>query len=115
MIYFYGHNSPQDNVEYYKLQLSILAEQVQRRLAIDVDARTSGIIINTCGWVDAAGFDVILHIIRAFQIDVVLVMNQDKLHSNLLSTFEQPAWIADGFKRSVVKLPASGGVVKRVL
>ncbi len=91
-----------------------MADQVQRRLAIDNDARASGIIINTCGWIDAAGFDIILHIIKAFQVDIVLVMNQDKLYSNLVSTFEQPSWVADGFKRAVVKLPASGGVVKRV-
>lgn len=114
LVYFYGHNSPQDNIEHYKLQVSILAEQVQRRLAIDADARSSGIIINTCGWIDAAGFDVILHIIRAFAVDIVLVMNQDKLYSNLVSTFEQPTWLSDGFKRAVVKLPASGGVVTRV-
>eukprot|EP01033_Poteriospumella_lacustris_P013507 gene13507-9664_t len=40
-------------------------------------------------------------------------MNQDKLYSNLVSTFEQPTWLSDGFKRAVVKLPASGGVVTR--
>lgn len=97
------------------MQVTVLAEQVQRRLDRDVDTRSSGLIINTCGWIDGAGFDVLLHCVKAFKADVVLVMHQDKLYANLLSTFDSPAWTADGIKRAVVRLPSSAGVVNRVM
>ncbi len=86
-----------------------MAAQVERRMAKDEDASTSGVIINTCGWVEGAGFDIILHCIKAFSADVVLVMNHDKLYSNLVSSLD-----GVGTKTVVVKLPASGGIVSRV-
>ena len=65
-----------------------------------------GIIVNTCGWIDGPGYDVILHCIQTLSIDVVLVMSHDRLYSSLLSS------VAEGV--TVVKLAHSGGVVQRV-
>jgi polyribonucleotide 5'-hydroxyl-kinase len=78
------------------------------RLDKDVDARASGIIINTCGWVDGEGYNLILHCIQEFNVDVVLVMDQDKLYSSLSSHLA-----AKGDNVTVVMLPRSGGVVTR--
>jgi polyribonucleotide 5'-hydroxyl-kinase len=89
--------------------VGILANQVEKRLSKDEDANASGIIINTCGWIDGPGFDIILYIIKAFSIDVVLVMNHDKLYSMLGSAVD-----AQDNKPVIVQLPSSGGVVSRV-
>ena len=78
------------------------------RLARDVDARASGILVNTCSWTDSDGYALLLHTIDALSIDVVLVMAQDKLYSNLVSA------LGGNKAVTVVKLPKSGGVVTKV-
>jgi polyribonucleotide 5'-hydroxyl-kinase len=95
--------------------ISILSKQVHSRLEKDVDAKSSGIIVNTCGWIDGAGYDVIVQIIKEFHIDVVLVMNNDKLYSTLMSSSNEIfSSLPNNSKPVVVKLPSSGGVVHRV-
>ena len=84
-----------------------MATRINERLSRDIDAQSSGIIVNTCGWIDAEGYDLLLHAIKAFSIDIVLVMNHDKLYSNLVTSL-------DSSVTTTVKLPRSGGVVQRV-
>eukprot|EP01041_Mallomonas_annulata_P001478 gene1477-2841_t len=105
LVYFFGHISPRDNVELYKYFISSLASRVNERLDKDMDARASGVIINTCGWVEGAGYDILRYCVEAFAVDVVLVMGDDRLHFSL--TADLPENI------TVVKLPRSGGVVER--
>lgn len=89
--------------------VSMLANQVDKRLAKDEDANASGVIINTFGWVEGAGLDILQHCIKVFGVDIVLVMNHDKLFSHLTSTLD-----GVGTRTIVVKLPSSGGLVTRV-
>lgn len=109
LVYFHGYTNPKDNIELYKTLISNVAGKIDDRLARDEDARSSGIVVNTTGWIDGDGFTLLLHAIQALTIDVVLVMGQDKLYSNLVTAL-------DGAAKSttVVKLPRSGGVVSRV-
>lgn len=112
LVYFHGHTAPKDNIDLYKTLVSTLAEKVNQRLDRDADTKASGIIVNTCGWVDGAGLDVLLHCIKALSINIVLVVNNDKLFSTLSSNMDQPSNKSAGV--TVVKLPVSGGVVTRV-
>jgi polyribonucleotide 5'-hydroxyl-kinase len=102
---YFGHTSPKDNVDLYKSMVTNLAEKVNLKLANDMDARSSGIFVNTTGFIDGEGFDVLKHCIEAFSIDIVLVMGHDRLYSSLSSSL--PPNVA------LVKLPHSGGVVQR--
>lgn len=104
--YFFGHAHPKDNIDLYNKFVDILAAQVRARLDADVDCRSSGVIVSTMGWVDSGSSDLIQHLIRAFNIDVILVMNHDKLFSTLSGLNAQGI--------TVVKLPTSGGVVRKV-
>lgn len=113
LVYFFGHNSPKDNIDLYKMMITNLSKQVNRRLDKDIDAKSSGIIVNTTGWIDGAGLDIILHIIKEFSIDVILVMNNDKLFSTLNSSHFDTSNNSNN-KPIVVKLPSSGGIVQRV-
>ena len=106
LVYYFGHNSPTDNVKLYSQLVQTLASRIDSRLDKDVDARASGIIINTTAWNDAASYDVLLQCIQAFSVDVVLVMGHDKLYSKFSTDV--------GDHVTVVKLPKSGGVVERV-
>lgn len=78
-------------------------------MARDLDARASGLIVNTCGWIDGDGFPVLMHAIHALSIDIVLVVGHDKLYSNFMTALE-----GNGRNVTVVKLPRSGGVVTKV-
>merc|ERR1719422_1525574 len=65
----------------------------------------SGVIINTCGWVQAEGYDQIKHIAQAFEVDVIIVLDQERVYNSLVK--EMP-----GFVKTVLQ-PKSGGVVSR--
>lgn len=86
--------------------MSTLASKVNERLSKDVDAKSSGIIVNTCGIFESLGHDVITSIIQLLSIDIVLVMGSDKVYSSLTSNLPHEAAI-------IVTLPRSGGVVNR--
>lgn len=88
LTYFYGQNSPKENVELYKQVVSNLAAKINLRLEKDVDAKVSGLIVNTCGLTEGVGFDILLHCVQALSIDVVLVMSHDKLYSSLISSLD---------------------------
>lgn len=66
--------------------------------------KTSGIIINTCGWVKGEGYRSLLHAAEEFQVDVIFVLDQERLYNELLR--DVPG------KVKVVLLPKSGGVVE---
>ena len=50
-----------------------------------VQVGASGMVINTMGFIDGAGYDLLLHSIQALKADVVLVLGQDRLFSQLHS------------------------------
>lgn len=69
---------------------------------VDCLARTSGVIINTCGWVKGGGYKQLLHAATAFEVDVILVLDQERLYNELVR--DMPSFV------KVVFLPKSGGV-----
>ncbi len=105
LIYSLGHTSPKDHAELYNKLVSILAGKVKDRLERDAELRSSGIIVNTCGYIEDEGYDILLKCIQSFAIDIVLVMGHDRLYSSLCSSLKDSLVI--------VKLPLSGGVVKK--
>lgn len=108
-MFFHGYTHPKENPELYKTLITNVGHRVNDRLARDLDARSSGIIVNTCGWIDEEGFPTLMHAIGALGIDIVLVVGHDKLYSTFTTA------LADSGKNvTVVKLPRSGGVVTRV-
>ena len=42
-------------------------------------------VVNTMGWVDGLGYELLLHAVAALRADVVLVVGQDRLYSQLSS------------------------------
>lgn len=65
----------------------------------------SGIIINTCGWVKGGGYKHLLHMVKAFDVGIILVLDQERLYNELLRDAKSPT--------KVLFLPKSGGVVER--
>ncbi|KOC64300.1 Protein CLP1 like protein [Habropoda laboriosa] len=75
------------------------------RLQANKKARVSGIVINTCGWVKGDGYKLLTHAAQAFEVDAILILDQERLYNELVR--DMPDFV------KVVFLPKSGGVVER--
>ena len=104
LVFFYGHATP-TQAELYKQFLSALAAVVMKRFIASPASKTAGAIINTAGWVDGAGYDLLLHMAHTFQCDVVLTVGHERLYADLKADARLTS--------TVVKLSRSGGVIGR--
>lgn len=67
-----------------------------------VSVKSSGVIINTIGWVKARGYQHLTHVVQAFKVDIILVLDQERLFNELVR--DMPSFV------KVALLPKSGGV-----
>ncbi|KAF9898770.1 Cleavage polyadenylation factor subunit clp1 [Lobosporangium transversale] len=106
LAYYYGLPSPKDNVKLYNMLMARLAQSVDKRLQEDQAARRSGIVIDTNGLIDATGYEIIANCIKAFSVDVIIVLGHERLYSDMRRLHQKT-------DVSVIKLTKSGGVVER--
>jgi len=105
-VFFYGHASP-NQTEIYKQLIDRLAAVITKRLEVSADSRHSGLIINSCGWIEGTGYDLILYLAEKFNVNVILVLGHARLANDLKEDQRlNPTCI-------VTKLPRSEGVVSR--
>eukprot|EP00535_Pseudo-nitzschia_heimii_P010264 CAMPEP_0197192114 /NCGR_PEP_ID=MMETSP1423-20130617/24568_1 /TAXON_ID=476441 /ORGANISM="Pseudo-nitzschia heimii, Strain UNC1101" /LENGTH=564 /DNA_ID=CAMNT_0042644939 /DNA_START=161 /DNA_END=1855 /DNA_ORIENTATION=- len=110
----------------FKGQVDALAKSIERRLRADELARSSGIIVNTNGWIRDEGYECLLHTAKALKITVLLIVGHDRLYSMLTSHYKKQraasgaeggtnggATTAPSPATKILKLPRSGGVVSR--
>ncbi|XP_059641405.1 protein CLP1 homolog isoform X1 [Cornus florida] len=107
LVYFYGHPSPSINADLYKVLMKELAQILERQFAGNTESRAAGMVINTMGWIEGVGYELLLHAIDTFNATVVLVLGQEKLCSMLKDVLKNKPNV------DVVKLQKSGGVVSR--
>ncbi|XP_077979250.1 polyribonucleotide 5'-hydroxyl-kinase Clp1-like isoform X2 [Glandiceps talaboti] len=105
LVYHFGSTSPGSNIKLYNFLVSKLAEVFNIRCKSNRKAEVSGCIINTCGWIKGGGYQCITHAAQAFEVDVIVVLDQEWLYNELVHD------IPDFVK--VVLQPKSGGVVER--
>uniref|UniRef100_A0A2R5LJW0 Protein CLP1 homolog n=2 Tax=Ornithodoros turicata TaxID=34597 RepID=A0A2R5LJW0_9ACAR len=105
LVYHFGHNYPGANATLYNVLVSRMAEVINMRAERNKKVSAGGIIINTCGWVKGFGYKAITHAALAFEVDVVLVLDQERLYNELVR--DMPSFV------KVVFTPKSGGVVER--
>ncbi|XP_014210127.1 protein CLP1 homolog [Copidosoma floridanum] len=105
LVFHFGHKDPNDNSMLYNLLVTRLAQVCSDRLQANKKAKVSGLIINTCGWIKAGGYKMLTHAARAFEVDTILVLDQERLYNELVR--DMPNFV------KVVHLPKSGGVVER--
>lgn len=84
LVYFFGHASPAESADVYRNSLARLADTVGRRLTTDDVARVSGAIVNTMGFIDGVGYDLLLDTVKALAADIVVVMGNDRLFARLV-------------------------------
>lgn len=64
--------------------------------------RASGLLINSMGWVEGLGYELLCHAARALKVDALLVLGADRLHSQLAADFK-----GAGTRRLVVSFRCS--------
>jgi polyribonucleotide 5'-hydroxyl-kinase len=106
LVQFFGDVSPHKNPKLYLEQIRNLYNAVRKKMDLDSNVAASGMIINTCGWVDGDGYQYLLEAIEIFSPTVVYVLDHERLCSSLTDDVK-----SENVK--IVKLPKSGGVVSR--
>ncbi|KAK9107758.1 hypothetical protein Syun_023769 [Stephania yunnanensis] len=107
LVYYFGHTTPSVNAELYKVLVKELAQTLERQFSGNAEARAAGMVINTMGWIEGVGYELLLHAIDTFNANIVLVIGQEKLCSMLKDVLKNKPNV------DVVKLQKSGGVVSR--
>jgi polyribonucleotide 5'-hydroxyl-kinase len=102
------HGGVQLSPDLFLAQVSALGRKIDQRLKQDDWARSSGLIVNTNGWIQDEGFNLLLHTVKALHITVVLVLGHDRLFSMMKSAVSK-----ENASIKVIKVPRSGGVVSR--
>lgn len=102
------HGNTDMSPDLFRAQVSALGKKIDARLQTDDWARSSGIIVNTNGWIEDEGYQLLLHTTTALRISVVLVLGHDRLYSMMKSALKK---LDESIK--VIKIPRSGGVVSR--
>lgn len=105
LVFHYGHTSPSHNLTLYNLLVSKMADVVNMKCDASKRVNYSGVIINTGGWIKGGGYDSIRHTAGAFEVDVIIVLDQERLYNELKR--DMPDFV------NVLLHPKSGGVVER--
>lgn len=106
LVYYYGSLTPGDNPDLYRHLVERIGSALDARAARDDHVRASGLVINSMGWVEGVGYELLCHAARALRVDCLLVLGAERLHSQLAADFR-------GSGVSLIKLARSGGVVER--
>ena len=84
------------------IQHYVVNDQRQRQFLFLPAANVSGCVINTCGWIKAGGYKSLMHIAGAFEVDIIIVLDQERLYTELKR--DMPDFV------KIIQLQKSGGV-----
>uniref|UniRef100_A0A914GTW9 Protein CLP1 homolog n=1 Tax=Globodera rostochiensis TaxID=31243 RepID=A0A914GTW9_GLORO len=104
-VHNFGHISPSANIRLYDLLVKELALAVRKKSKSSLVCDVSGFIVNTCGWVKGDGYACIVNAAEAFEPDVVIVLDHERLYNELQQ--DLPSFV------KILHLPKSGGVESR--
>jgi len=104
-ILHYGSTTQSTNMKLYDMLVRQLAIAVKRKCATLPSANIGGYVVNTCGWVKGQGYDLILKSAEAFEPDVVVVLDHERLFNELQK--DLPGFV------KICHMPKSGGVEAR--
>ncbi|CAI4231496.1 unnamed protein product [Auanema sp. JU1783] len=105
LVYNYGYTSPSGNLQLYDSLVKELAEDITERCKQSMEASIGGLVINTCGWVNGEGYQCITNAAGAFEVDVVVVIDHERLYNELQK--DLPQFV------KIIHQPKSGGVETR--
>jgi len=102
------HGDAQPIPDLFQAQVTAIAENIDKRLANDAWEQSSGIIVNTNGWIEDDGFKMLWHSILALRISVVLVVGHDSLYHMIQSELDKTDFVVKN-----IKIPRCDGTMMR--
>lgn len=75
LVFFFGGSTPKQNPSLYKFQVERLAALLDRRANRHPAVAASGMFVNTMGWVEGLGYELILHSIQSLKVGTTPVCN----------------------------------------
>ena len=84
LVFSFGHKTPGHNLPYYNHLVNQMAGTIKEQLKKNRKAEASGVIINTCGWIKDKGYDTLKNIAQAFEVDAIIVIDEDRLYRDLV-------------------------------
>ncbi|CAI6363966.1 unnamed protein product [Macrosiphum euphorbiae] len=105
LVYHFGHTKIGINSTLYNILISHMAEVIHQQMDENPRINYPGLIINTFGWIKGKGYQHLTHIALAFEVDVILVLDEERLYNKLVR--DMPGFV------KVVLLPKRRGVVQR--
>ncbi|CAB3403119.1 unnamed protein product [Caenorhabditis bovis] len=105
LVYNFGHLAPNANLSLYETLVKEMATAINNQIDENDEARIGGIIINSCGWVNNEGYQCLITAASAFEVDVVVVLDHERLYSDLSK--DLPEFV------KLLHQPKSGGVEPR--
>jgi polyribonucleotide 5'-hydroxyl-kinase len=120
LVVWHGSNTKL-HPDLFRAQVDTLAHNINQRLLEEENARYSGIIVNTNGWIQDEGYPLLLHAADALDISVILILGHDRLYSMMTNHYKkqppppssQQQTTTTKLPPKILKLPRSGGVVSR--
>ncbi|KAL9644386.1 hypothetical protein ABK040_006954 [Willaertia magna] len=110
LTYFYGETTPEKNMEYFKILITHLRKVIDKKLNSNMNLKQSGFIVNTGPWVEGPGYQLLLVITKALNINHIIVMGDDRLTNNLKRDLKQT-----NPNTNVTRLERNPGVVNKTI
>ncbi|CAF3682803.1 unnamed protein product [Rotaria sordida] len=104
LVFHYGYKTPGENIGLYNEIVSSMAMYVNIRSENVEKSLISGIVVNTCGYIRQEGYESFKHVAKAFDVDIIIVLDSEWLATKLISDLPSV---------KVITLPKSGGVVPK--
>lgn len=107
LVYYYGHEEPEEDEAGYKSVVTKLALSVLGRLNEDPETRQAGILIDAPGTLGTGKTaSLVDHVVVEFGVTVLIVLGSERLYSDMMKRFSRP-------DITVVKLDRSGGAIDK--
>ncbi|CAM4771744.1 unnamed protein product [Rotaria magnacalcarata] len=104
LVFHYGYKTPGENIGLYNEIVSSMAMYVNIRSENVEKSLISGVVVNTCGYIRQEGYESFKHVAKAFDVDIIIVLDSEWLATKLISDLPSV---------KVITLPKSGGVVPK--
>lgn len=105
-VYHFGHKSPGQNIKLYFLLIKKLGQMIKARMKnANPNTRSSGVIIDTCGWVRGDGYSAVTLAACSFEIDTLFVLEEERVYLQLKKDMPNSV--------RVVYVPKQHGVIDR--
>lgn len=115
VVYHCPYSSPAEKPDVYKALITRTALSVTNRLEEDVDAKQSGLIIDTPGSLNdpKTSYDIITHLVSEFSVTLILTIGSERLFNDLNRKFGPKPQAAEGDAIPVLRIAKPGGAVER--